>query len=609
MRAVRSTWRRRAAALGATALVAAAPVLAIGPAQAQQPTVLRVALVQSIDHLNPFTASFASTAMIGRISWEFLTLPSAEDNLPTPGLAETWTPSPDGLTWTFKIREAKWSDGTPLTAKDAAFTFNRMMSDPAAREANGTFVEQFQTVTATDDRTLTVTLKKPQASMTALDVPIVPEHIWSGVTDMASPETDTVAKVGVGSGPFTITEYQTNQLVRMKANPNYWRGAPKVDELQFVKFDNADAAVNALKNGEVDLINRLTSTQFDALNGQPGITTNKAVGRRYDELLINPGAQNFDRQPIGDGHPALKDVRVRKAIARAIDPATIIDKVLGGYGEAPGGIVPPMFKTYHYAPGPAEKYTFDLAAANAALDQAGYPKGPDGIRVAPDGRKLEFRFTGHATRDYDQRVVKYVAGWLGEIGIKITEVLVSDNEVDESTSAGNYDLALSGWGTNPDPDYILAKQTCSVLPATAGSTSSNAFFCDAEYDRLYALQAAEPDIAKRAEYAKQAQARYYDQVPSVVLDYKSALEAYRSDKFSGLTRQPVSGGALMEQSGYWSFYGAVPAGEDAAAAGDSGGLPTVAWIAIGAGAVILVVLIGVVVSRRGKSAGSADDKE
>lgn len=593
---------RATVAMLATPLLVAGPFVA--PAQAQENTVLRVALVQEVDHLNPFLASFSSSAMIGRMAWEFLTLPSAEDATPTGGVAEKWESSADGLTWTFTIREGMtWSDGQPVTAADAAFTFNRIMEDPAAAEANGSYVTNFESVTAPDERTLVIKIKEPQASMTALDVPIVPEHIWTDVEDMADPKTDSIEYVGVGDGPFLITEFRRNEVVKLKANPDYWRGAPKVDELQFVSYENADAAVNALLNSEVDFINRLTPTQFDSLKGKDGITTNQAAGRRFNDLLLNPGAQTLERKPIGDGHPALRDVRVRKAIAMAIDPQTIVDKVVGGYGELPGGIVPPLYEDFHFAPSPEQAYKFDPDAANAMLDEAGYPLGPEGVRTGPDGKPLKFRLTGRASEDFDQRVADYVAGWLDAIGISVTKDLVSDNEVDVKTSAGNYDMALSGWGTNPDPDYILAKQACESLPATAGSSSTAAFFCDEEYDRLYERQRAETDPAARAEIVRQAQARYYDQVPSVVLDYDNVLEAYRSDKFESFTKQPVDNGPIMEQTGPWGFYGAVPAGE---ATGGAGSGASVTWIAIGAGVLIVGAGAGLLVARRRKS---AEDQE
>jgi peptide/nickel transport system substrate-binding protein len=575
------------------------------PAQAQQSgKVLRVALVQEVDHLNPFLASFASSTMIGRMAWEFLTLPSAEDNTPSPGLASSWKTSDDKLTWTYTIRSGvKWSDGRPVTAKDAAFTFNRIMTDKKAQEANGTYVENFASVTAPDDQTLVVKTKAPQASMNALDVPIVPEHVWSQISDMDDAKTDSVPVVGVGDGPFLITEYRPNELVRLKANPDYWRGKPKVDELQFISYKNADAAVNALKNNEVDFVNRLTSTQFDALQNSSGITTNKAAGRRYRELLMNLGAQTADHQPLGDGNPALKDVRVRQAIAKAVDPQTLIDKVLGGDGQLGASVIPASFPVYHWEPGGSQRYKFDPAAAGAQLDAAGYPKGADGIRAGADGKPLDFRLVARASEDFSQRAADYVVSWLGAVGIKVSKQLVSDNEVDERTSAGTYDLALSGWGTSPDPDYILAKQTCAALPATAGSGSSTAFFCDPQFDSLYQQESAELDQTKRADLVKQAEARYYDQVPSLVLDYDNVLEAYNSTKFAGFPKQPAGTGQIMEQSGYWGFYGAIPA--DGSSSG-GGRLPTGAWVGIGAGVVIVLALGGTALSRRKKP---AEDQE
>ncbi|WP_369822043.1 ABC transporter substrate-binding protein [Saccharomonospora sp. CUA-673] len=291
---------RRGRALLATVAV---PLLIAGPftpvAGAQEDggddgerSVLRVALVQEIDHLNPFTAIFASSTMVGRMTWEFLTPPSAEDATPTGGVAESWEPSEDGLTWTFQLREGmKWSDGEDLTSEDVKFTFEKIMNDPVAAEANGNYVENFETVSAPDEHTVEITTSEPQASMTALDIPIVPEHIWSEIDDVSAAETDTIDVVGVGSGPFVITEHQPNRLLRLEANEHFWRGQVEVDELQFIQYENADAAVSALQAGEIDFVNRLTPAQFDALEGTDGITTSQANGRRYTDLLMNPGAR------------------------------------------------------------------------------------------------------------------------------------------------------------------------------------------------------------------------------------------------------------------------------------------------------------------------------
>lgn len=595
----------RAGAVAAAATLAAIP-LAV-PAHAQQGKVLRVALTTGIDHLNPFTAVLAASTQIGRFTYEFLTVPDAAKAEAAPALAESWTPSADKLTWTFKIRSGvKWSDGKPVTAKDAAFTFNRMLTDEDARTANGNYVSNFETVTAPDDTTLVIKTKAVQVNMNLLDVPIVPQHVWEPIKDLKDPKTDTVAVAGVSDGPFQLTEYKPNEYVKFKANKEYWRGAPKIDELQLLQFKDTEAAVNALKQGEVDVINRLNPNQFAALQGQQGITTNAAPGRRYDELSINFGVTDNANNPIGDGNAALKDLNVRKAIAQAVDTKTIVDKVLKGLGQVGGGVVPAVYRDYHWDPSDAERIKFDLAAANATLDQAGYKKGPDGVRTAPGGAKLELRLTGHANRSYDQGVAQYVTGWLKDIGITVKQDLTSDDELSDRTATGKYDLAIGGYGTSPDPDYVLSLHTCAARPSADGKGgSTDTFFCDAQYDELYHKQLTETDNAKRADYVKQAQARLYSQIPTIVLDYQNALEAYRSDKFSGFTTQPQPQGAILEQTGYWGVYGATPAGTTNAADSGSGG-NTVLWIVLGAVVVVVLVGGGIMIGRRGKS---AEDRE
>ncbi|GAA4535474.1 ABC transporter substrate-binding protein [Amycolatopsis samaneae] len=588
----------------AAGILAAMP-LAV-PAHAQQGKTLRVALITGIDHLNPFTATLLAATQVGRLNYEFLTIPSAEKAEPAPALAESWTTSPDKLTWTFKIRQGtKWSDGKPVTAKDPAFTFNRMLTDETARTANGSYVSSFESVSAPDDATLVIKTKTPQSTVSLLDVPIVPEHVWAPIKDLTDPKTDTAAVVGVGNGPYLLSEYKQNEYVKFKANKDYWRGAPKVDELQLLVFKDAEAAVNALKQNEVDVINRLTPTQFDALKGQPNIATNKAPGRRYDALNINFGVQNADNQPIGNGNPALKDIRLRKAIAQAIDPKTIVDRVMGGYAQLPGGIIPSVYSAYHWDPADAERTKFDLAAANATLDAAGYVKGGDGVRTVPGAGRLELRLSGHASRPYDQRAAQYIGGWLKDIGISVRSELVSDEELNDRSNAGNYDLYIGGYSANPDPDSVLSLHTCSARPNAQGKgANTDTFFCDPQYDDLYAKQLAETDLGKRAEYAKQAQARLAGQYANVVLDYQNVLEAYRSDTFASFTRQPQPEGQILEQSGYWGLYGATPAGQQAASS--EGGGNTGLWIVLGAVVVVVLVGGGVLIGRRGRN---ADDRE
>jgi peptide/nickel transport system substrate-binding protein len=593
-----------AAALVALAGMPVAGKSAAPVAHAQQGSTLRVALTQDIDSLNPFTSITAAGTELGRLMYEFLTTYSAKDQSPVPGLAQSWTSSDDKLTWTYALRSGvTWSDGRPITAADVAFTFTLMLTNEEARTANGNFVANFESVTAPDEHTVVIRTKAPQATMLALDVPIVPAHVWSSVTDISHYTNETTPVVG--SGPFVLTEYRAGQFVRLKANKSYFRGAPKIDELQLVRFTNSDAAVQALRKGEVDLVNKLTPAQFGALRNEHNVALNKANGHRYYDLLLNPGAAARSGEAIGDGHPALRDVRVRQAIAQAVDGNVLVDKVLQGYGQPGAGLIPPVFADFHWAPAAGRERMFDPAMANRALDQAGYPRGGDGIRRAPDARPLTFRLFGRNDRTADAQAGEFVKRWLSDIGITVELRLVSSNQLNEITTDGSYDLAFSGWGANPDPDPVLSLHTCGQRPGPDGKGgTSESFFCDPQYDALYAEQLSEFDRPKRAEVVKQMQQRLYDQVPVVVLYYENALEAYRKDRFSGFQIQPEPGGVITQQNGYWGYYGAQPAATSAGGEPDSP-LRRLRWpTALG---VVLVAGIGIWQTRRHRA--SADERE
>lgn len=566
--------------------IAATLGLATPPATAERgPDVLKVAIVQQIDSMNPFLAVFQSSTEIGRLMYDYLTAYAADDQRVTEGLANRWEPSADKLTWTFTVPKGKhWSDGQPITAQDVAFTYNLMLTNEVARTANGSFVTNFSSVTATDDQTVVIRTKAPQVTMLALDIPIVPKHVWEKVGNIKDYANDQMPVVG--SGPFVLTEHVAGQFIKLKANRTYWRGVPKFDELHFVYFQNSDAAVQALGKGEVDLVNRMAPAQFDSLRDKEGVARNKAQGRRFTELLINPGAQTNAGVPIGDGNPALTDVRVRRAIAQAIDLDALAQRVSLGYAEKGSGLVPPVYDKWHWKPSPSELRKFDPAAANAALDAAGHPRKADGTR-------FPLRLTGRAGRAYDEQASEYLKRQLGDIGIPLDVRLVSDNQLNEATTAATYDLAFSGWATNVDPDFILGLHTCAQRPGADGKGgTTDAYFCDKTYDELYARQLSEFDEGKRVEIVKQMQARFYDQVPSVVLAYDNALEAYRSDHVARFVTQPAQGGVIMAQNGMWGYYGAEPVQRTASATAWAG------WGVLVAAMVALFVAVTVGVRRR-----------
>jgi peptide/nickel transport system substrate-binding protein len=575
-------------ALAAGVLLAVTPAAHAAPSGTPAPAkVLRVGLAQDVDTLNPFLAEFASSTDIGRAMYEFLTTYSPKNEAPVPGLATKWAHSADGRRWTYTIRrDARWSDGVPITARDVAFTYHLMMTNPVAATANGNFVANFASVAAPNDTTVVITTTQPQATMLALDIPIVPEHVWRNVKDIgAYTNLPTPGHPVVSSGPYLLTDYREGQFVKLAANKHYWRGAPKIDELDFVHFDNTDAEVQALVKGDIDLVNGLSAAQFATLSHTRNVTTNKAEGGRFVDVAMNTGAATRTGTPIGDGNHALTDVRLRTAIADAIDPKALVSKVYGGYAQLGGGYIPNKFATYHWTPPAGQAHTFDPARANQQLDAAGYRRGPDGVRLDKQGKPLDLRLIGRNDQPQFAQMAAYLKSWLSAVGIPLTVQLVSSDKLDDVTSAGDFDLAFSGWGVDPDPDAVLAVQTCDHRPDAQGQNNdSEALFCDKTYDSLYTRQRAEMNPATRVADVKHLESMFYQQASEVTLLYPDVLEAYRSDRFAPFQVQPDPGGAIMAQNGYWGYLSATPLVAATPSSGSSTGLIV--------GIVVAVVVVG-----------------
>jgi peptide/nickel transport system substrate-binding protein len=571
---------------------------------AQGKKVLTVAVAQSVDSLSPFLAVRLVSTSILRLTYEYLTDYDPGDAHPVPGLATSWQPSADKLTWTYTIRsDAKWSDGQKVTAGDAAWTFNKLMTDEAAATANGSFVTNFSKVTAPSPTQLVIKLKKPQATMTALDVPIVPEHIWKDVKDFSKFNNDKTFPV-VGDGPFVLTEYKADSYVRLQANKSFWRGAPKFDELVFRYYKDQDAAVAALRKGEVSFVAgqpALTPAQAASLKGQKDIHVNEGPGRRFYALATNPGARARNGQKFGDGDPSLLDQRVRNALFMAVDRKTLVDKVFQDHAVEGQGYIPPRFSTYFWKPSSNQELSYDPSKAGRLLDQAGYKKNADGRRVGRDGKPLNYRVLCHATDPNDKAVGQYLKEWWGKLGIGMT--LDCLDNVTDPWLAGKYDLAFDGWSVNPDPDFVLSIHTCAALPATPKETgATDNFICDKTYDELYAKQLAEYDPARRADIVKQMESRLYDLGYMNVMAYPNAVEAYRTDQIKTIETMPRAAGNIYGQDGYWSWWSAVPADSGSSSGGSSTGV----IVGVVAGVVVLAGA-GLFLAMRRRT--TADDRE
>lgn len=582
----RNRLRSFEATIAAAAMTASAVVAMPQAASAEDSSTMNIALVAEIDTLNPFLSTLSAGLTVNRAQYESLVGWSPEDNSEYPAIAESWESSADGLTWTYELEpDAKWSDGEAITADDVAFTYNAIKDNDGLKTAFGGYVSGIDKVTAVDEYTVEISLSEAQSSNPGTDVFIVPEHVWSA---QDAPEDFANDKDVVGSGPFTVTSYSPSTGVSMKANPNYRHGAPKIQQVNWLPYRNTDAAVQALRSGEIDAVSGLTSAQYEAIKDTPELKAIVGDGRGMRGVQINPGATDAKGEPMGDGHEVLKDVKVRQAIVHAIDRDALVDRVLQGYGEVGTGIVPPMYPDYYVDKSDSGILEFDPEKANQILDEAGYERDANGNRLDKNGEPIKLRLESydHASA---QQTLDFLKKWLQDIGIQTETAINSMAQYNDDTVLGTYDIYVSGWTVRPNPDNLFSMNRCDSRPNSDGSgATSLANYCSAEYDQLHDEMVAAKSPEARAEKIKELQISIEQAAVFPVFFYPGVFEAYRTDRFGELTQQPSGTGSVIEQYGAWGIYSAAPAGQDAAGGGAGGSNP-VLWIALGAAVIGLVM--------------------
>jgi peptide/nickel transport system substrate-binding protein len=610
---VTGTPRRRAhrgfAALLAAGVLASLLTVATQPATAADDgeVILTIGTKQDVDSMNPYSGVVLSAYEVWNMQYNVLVNLSADDMSPIPELATSWERSPDGLTWTFHLRDdVKWSDGKPLTSEDVQYTFERTRDEEWANFSP--FTEGFTEVTTPDKNTVVVRTEEPDPRLPSLPVYILPKHVWEkyGPKKVRSfPNTDPVT-----SGPYRLTDWNKGSFFEMSANPDYFAGKPPVDKVRFRLFTNDEALAAAINNGEIDALYNLAPELRSQLDKSDNVTPVEAQDGSFTQLVMNTGSG-----PVGDGHPALEDVRVRRAIAHAIDKDALVERVLRGLGLKGQSMSVAVAPKWDLDVPPDKELAFDPAEANRILDEAGYARGSDGIRRMPDGSDpLRFRFFFPSDDTTYSRDVQFITEWLDDIGIDSTATPKSEDELTPIENKGEFDLIVWTWTPYADPTAMMSYLTCAQVPQEPDDGLYNdAFYCDPEYDRLFNAQRVELDEPTRVDLVHQALQRFYDQAPYVVLYEQDTIEAYRNDRYEGWVRQPAENGPIIYTQSDPSYLTIKPisantgGGSEAASDGDDddGGSSTGLIVAIVAG-VVIIVGGGIFLARR---RSTADERE
>jgi peptide/nickel transport system substrate-binding protein len=515
---MRQSTHRRTTLIAAAALIAVA-IAGCGGSGANKSTGLsggdlRIGSLGAVDSMNPFVGVNGLDSMSYRVEYPFLLQYTNAGHL-VPNWATHDSLSNSGKTWTFTTRAgAKWSDGHPLTAADAAWTINTMVKfekGPTALYAS--FLTNVTGAQAPSPTTLVVDFTAPTgtAGDGFANIPILPEHVWERYARGSGAGLKQFANTSpVGAGPFLLSHFAANQSALFKRNPDYYGVAPKLAGFGTVTYGSPDALVEALQTNAVDVITPVPQTAIKTLKANPQL---KVIGEPgYDTSLL--GINSSPNAP----HPVLNNPTVRQAILLALNRTQINDTVNLGYGGVGSSILAPNqpFSDPSLPP-PA----YDPAKANQLLDSLGFKMGPNGIRIA-DGHPMQYVLRFPNVTANSPLVENLVIQDLKKIGIAL-QPQTSDFKSYEAAIFKNkysqFDFTIDDYNPLFDVNVYLVILTCGQL-----NSENESGYCNATYDKLFAKQASQFGAARQATL-DQMQQMIYQQKPLIPITYNSELFA------------------------------------------------------------------------------------
>lgn len=485
----------RAVRTNVAALLAAAGLaLASMAAGAQHKGGSMVYLSSNIPSLNPLHSAFEVGLVSSQIFASLVRLD--ESNRPVPYLAESFSISEDGLAYTFNLaRNAKFHDGKPVTSADVAFSLEVVQQNHRfGPQMFGPVVE----VETPDDHTVVFRLSQPHgplliAATTPRQLPIMPKHVYGDGDFMKHP----AHKDPVGSGPFVLKEYKTDQYLIVERNEDHFNGdLPWLDRIIYQMVTDKTARRIGLQRNKFQLadasgVMRLTDIDSFKNVDHLALTEMKTVSGSAIVLEFN------------NREGPLSKKAVRQAIAYGIDRSHIADVLHAGYTKASKGPLPFTNIFFNDA---IEGYPFDLDKANALLDEAGYPVKDDGIRF-----ELGLIYIAQPFRpDFQSVPGEYVAQALKKIGIKVNqEPMAGFSAWGKRISSWNFDMSMNWPGDKVDPAIGVSRlYVCDNVKKQAYTNTSG--YCSQKVDEIFAQAAREADLDKRQ--------ALYDEVSKILIE-------------------------------------------------------------------------------------------
>ncbi|WP_141430548.1 ABC transporter substrate-binding protein [Bacillus sp. 03113] len=439
----------------------------------------------------------------------------------TPRLAESFDTT-DNQTFTIKLqKDAKWSDGTPVTAKDIAFTMN-LVANPKTETSVGAYitvldgltpngklpegVAEIPSIKVIDDKTFEFKTKKPVdpnmiKEQLGTKFMILPEHVLKNVAPENLQKDPFMQNPTVTNGPFKFVQYKKDQYVEYARNDQYYLGKPILDKV-YVKIMPAPNLVAQLQTGEIHMnaaggIGKIVVQDYKTVEGYKDVTTKTEPNIGYQTIMFN--------------NQTVKDPKVRQAIAYAINRKAILDKLLLGKGEIVDG---PYTSVSPYLDKEMDSFTYDPEKAKQMLQDAGFDFNKPIRFVVPLGNKVR------------EQSADIIAENLKAIGLKLETATFDFPTIMSKARAGDYDLLLIGLSNTIDPDV-------SYLYSKDGS-SNYMKYNNPKVDELLAAGKSEADSKKRKEIYADLQRIWNEDMPVFTLysDYDFAAVS-KEVKFGG----------------------------------------------------------------------------
>ena len=412
---------------------------------------------------------------------------------------------PDGgMDVTWRLRPGvKWHDGVPHTSADVKFTVDAINKGDWKPESTDGF-DRIASVDTPDSLTAVVHYKEVYAPY-ALQFfrGTLPRHLLAGRSIEKARDYN---RAPLGTGPYRVAEWRTGEHVLLERVDGYWRGPAKIRRILFRFVPNTTTRINQLRAGELQLVPLVPWDEVRGLRGAKGLRLNQVLGSGYEHVTLNE--RHF---------PPFADLRVRRALAYAVDRDLIVSTILDGLVQTVNGPIQPL--SWAYEPNVA-RYAHDPAHARALLDSAGWTVSAGGRRVKA-GKPLAFTLITQAGFAIRENVAQALQRQLADAGVGVTVKLIDGTAISGVWFAGDFDAMLHWWQSGADPEITLFFAGDRTPPAGRNIN----FFADDSLTRvLYASDRA-VDTAARGPLLRAAQRRVAELVPELVLYNPSKIDA------------------------------------------------------------------------------------